>query len=251
MGDSDPLVGQSADMVDGNALYGLVGAVAGALVTGVAGIFGPLKLQKRNAEQQYATDRRTSDDVEVQRLIDLRTTVRAWHTALQDIAQELELGRSVDFERFEQVVHGRREAASAAIDAGIRSDVYVHQINAFSGPTGDVPPLRVERVQPAPPRLPTATPDQGVAPGRPSTERRRPRSYFDHETRERFVLVLDVLEAATRLIRGLVIKGSQLQEDDRTDLDSALSEVSRARDRLATLLLDRIAEIRGRPIRMA
>ncbi|MER5527786.1 hypothetical protein ABT075_24915 [Streptomyces sp. NPDC002677] len=42
--------------------------VAGALVTGAASVFGPLRLQRRNVEQQYAVDRRTSDDAQVLRL---------------------------------------------------------------------------------------------------------------------------------------------------------------------------------------
>lgn len=204
-------------MADGNALYGVIGVVAGAFVTGVAGVFGPLRLQRRNAEQQYATDRRTSDDAQVLRLIELRTKVRAWHTALQDIAQELTLRRAVNLERFEDLVHGRRDDASAAIDAGITGNVYFHQDNSTGGYGQWVDD--------------------------------RTRGHFDDATRERYVLVLDGLEAATRLTRGLVIKGAPLGADDRAALESASNEVSRARDQLAAVLLDRISEITGRPVR--
>ncbi|MFI6341087.1 hypothetical protein [Streptomyces sp. NPDC050535] len=201
-------------------MAGLIGVIVGALVMGY---FGPLKLWKRNAELEKATARRRGADEEVQRLVDLRFTVRQWHSALQDIAQELQLGRSVELERFEQVVHGRREAVAAAVDACIPDGMFIGQQTSH-----------VET------HIGQQTSHVDTQSGR--------YSQFDPEGR--LLLVLDVLEDATRLTRGLVIKGSALHEADRTALDSADRNISRVRDRLATLILDHVSAITGRPVRL-
>lgn len=113
-----------------DALYGLLGVVGGSLVTAVAGIWGPLQLQRRELNRQrdeltraQAESTRAQRDVLVaqaaEAIVLMRTAAREWEQLLKRFAQDLSAGRSVDVSDFDSAVWSVRQEALAAVDRSV------------------------------------------------------------------------------------------------------------------------------------
>src|SRR5438046_6201758 len=116
------------DTAMSEALYGLLGALGGALITGAAAYWGPLQMQRRafaaerdrdEAARRDAEEARREEqlravsaevtskfqaqrEAETTRIIRMRTTTRAWSEFLARSIQDLGLGRPADVERFDE-----------------------------------------------------------------------------------------------------------------------------------------------------
>ncbi|WP_316745891.1 hypothetical protein [Streptomyces sp. MK7] len=107
-------------MADMGAVYGAVGAVGGALIGAGAAVLGPLLVQRGSSREQKEAEARRRAGEEVERIIQIRSTGRAWQDTLERTVQDLEAGRPVDIERFDETISSlEREAASAAYAAAV------------------------------------------------------------------------------------------------------------------------------------
>lgn len=104
-------------MADIGALYGAIGALVGAGLTALGGVYGPLRLHRRQALEQESEKLALWREAETARLLLIRVTSRAWLDALGRAVQELEACRPTDLERFdEETVRLGKEAYEAGID---------------------------------------------------------------------------------------------------------------------------------------
>ncbi|MEV7189980.1 hypothetical protein [Kitasatospora sp. NPDC093102] len=101
-------------MADNSALYGLLGALGGASAAGLAAVYGPLRLHRRQAEQKASEEQARQSETEIARLLKMRTTGRAWIDALERFVQDLQTQHPVDVNRFDEITdHVIREATEA------------------------------------------------------------------------------------------------------------------------------------------
>ncbi|WP_436777385.1 hypothetical protein [Yinghuangia sp. YIM S09857] len=153
-------------------LYGLLGGLAGALVTGFVAYAGPLRVQRRAAEtarrdlaaqrewgreDELARERRARDeerrrearaareadrlvalerrDAAAGRLAALRTAPRRWEAVLRRTVRTLASGGAVDRERFEAEIDDARRETFAAFDAVMADGIWLRQ-SSTSPPLG-------------------------------------------------------------------------------------------------------------------
>ncbi|WP_411108673.1 hypothetical protein [Streptomyces sp. c-19] len=103
--------------MDIGALYGAIGALVGAGLTALGGVYGPLRLHRRQALQQEEEKLALWREAETARLLLIRVTSRAWLDALDRTVQELDACRPTDLERFdEETVRLGQEAYKAGIN---------------------------------------------------------------------------------------------------------------------------------------
>lgn len=109
-----PERGRVADI---GALYGAVGALVGAGLTALGGVYGPLRLHRRKALEQESEKLTLWREAENTRLLLMRVTSRAWLDALDRAVQDLDSGRPTELERFdEETVRLGQEAYRAGVD---------------------------------------------------------------------------------------------------------------------------------------
>ncbi|MFF5537217.1 hypothetical protein ACFY71_32930 [Streptomyces cinerochromogenes] len=102
------------------AVYGAVGAVGGALIGAGAAVLGPLLVQRGSSREQKEAEARRRAGEQVERIVQIRSTGRAWQDTLERTVQDLEAGRPVDIDRFDETIGGlEREAAAAAYAAAV------------------------------------------------------------------------------------------------------------------------------------
>lgn len=231
-------------MSDG--LFGLVGAVLGALVAGGAAYWGPVRLHRRQADlatSQQASAQAHADAVEARarehanemeararrheeelarrsderassadalaRLAAMRTAPREWHELLRRTVAELEAGRLVDSESFMADVHAARRGLWAAVDAGILDGLWIEQSNYHHGWA-------------TPGRSTLRSPD-----GRP-------------------VNATDPLEQATTVVQGLVMAGCTPPPSSLSRAHGALQDVVTARNDLSEYIITKMAALSAR-----
>ncbi|MEW1780122.1 hypothetical protein [Streptomyces sp. NPDC086777] len=102
-------------MADANAIYGAVGAVGGALIGAAAAVIAPVLVQRGSSRNEMKAEARRRVGEEVERIIEIRTTGRAWQDTLERAVQDLTADRHVDIDRFDESITAlEREAAAAA-----------------------------------------------------------------------------------------------------------------------------------------
>lgn len=214
------------------ALYGLLGALGGALITSAAAYWGPLQMQRRvfaaererdetarreaeaaRREEQIraASAEQTSQlqaqrEAETSRIIRMRTTTRAWSDFLARSIQDLGLGRPVDVERFDEQTLAARNETQSALDHALHDGIWIWQ-------SGYGFPAQQLRVQPA------HSPEQ--------------------------FRVLEALARVTELTREAVIKGERLDTEGVAALRNALDKADEARGALNAALFNRLEEVMG------
>ncbi|MEU5286878.1 hypothetical protein N7925_00260 [Streptomyces sp. CA-278952] len=95
----------------------------GAGLTALGGVYGPLRLHRRQSLKQESEKLALWREAETARLLLIRVTSRAWLDALDRAVQELDACRPTDLERFdEETVRLGQEAYKAGID--LRDDSF-------------------------------------------------------------------------------------------------------------------------------
>ncbi|MFH8416094.1 hypothetical protein [Streptomyces collinus] len=231
------------------AIYGLLGALGGALITSAAAYWGPLQIQRRvhtaeaersdaarreaeaerEAAQQSAEQERitsaalreserleaaavqahTRRESEINRIISVRTTTRGWADLLARTVQDIELGRHVDIEQFDTEISTARGKAHAALDHALHGGVWIPQ-STYGYPSHGY-------AYPAPSQ-----------PGRPDEQLRG---------------LVVALGKVTELIRAAVIRGERSDDSQSAALRQALDRADLARGALATALLNRLEDL--------
>ncbi|MFF7264160.1 hypothetical protein ACFZCL_28360 [Streptomyces sp. NPDC008159] len=205
-------------MSDNGALYGLLGALGGAGIAGLATVFGPALLHRRQAEQRTSEERTLRREAEITRLLKMRTTGRAWVDALERTVQDLEAHRPVDIDRFDENVDRVSAEANEAGHALAHSGLWLS--------SQDTPPHGVPLVQ-APPGGPGPDSANGSASAALSQ-------------------LLGRLREATRTVRAEVLRGPAPQGVPvAREVVEALQRVRAARAQLNAVLLEQIDHING------
>ncbi|MFC9616638.1 hypothetical protein [Streptomyces sp. NPDC056938] len=228
--------GQDTAMTE--ALYGLLGALGGALITGAAAYWGPLQMQRRAfaaererdetarreaeaarreeqlraASAEQASQFQAQREAETTRIIKMRTTTRAWSDFLARSIQDLGLGRPVDVERFDEQALATRNDAHSALDHALHDGIWIWQSSYGWPPQQHGAPL------------------QHWVPPAHSPEQLRVRT---------------ALARVTELTREAVIKGEQLDTEGVAALRNALDKADEARGALNAALFNRLEEVIG------
>ncbi|MFF7656146.1 hypothetical protein ACFZCY_41035 [Streptomyces sp. NPDC007983] len=204
-------------MTDTGALYGLLGALGGAAVAGLAAVYGPLRLHRRQAEQKAKEEKARQSEIETARLLKMRTTGRAWIDALERVVQDLQAHHSVEVDRFDEIMVQLSREATEAGHALAHNGLWLE--------SQDTPPHGIPLV-PAPggARL-----NDGGGSGFIALSQ-----------------LLGRLREATREVRADVLRRPLQRESPvRSEVLEALEQVRAARAQLNAVLLDQIDQING------
>ncbi|WP_329391192.1 hypothetical protein [Streptomyces sp. NBC_01716] len=201
-------------MADSSVWFGVLGALGGAGVAGLAAVYGPLRLHRRQVEQKDAEKLALWREGETARLLLVRVTGRAWIDALERTVQDLEAGRPMDLERYDDVI---AQVSTEAHKAGISL--------AFSGAWVDSMETLSQSV-PIPP---------GVAEG-------------DIQAAEARARLLAALREATRVVRAEILRRTvrppEAEENEVSQEVADAMERSRvARATLNDVLSDEISHV--------
>ncbi|MGG7569400.1 hypothetical protein [Streptomyces sirii] len=130
-------------MADTSAMYGLLGALGGAGVTGIAAIYGPLRLQRHQAGLKAAEEQVRQREKEIARLLKMRTMGRVWIDALERIVQDLQAHRPLEVDRFDEIT------SQAVLEAYKAGHDLVHDgiwLESTSTPPRGIPALATSSV---------------------------------------------------------------------------------------------------------
>ncbi|MFF1693715.1 hypothetical protein ACFVXC_08860 [Streptomyces sp. NPDC058257] len=216
------------------AVYGLLGAVGGAVVTAAAAYWGPLQAQKRSREQAEeerrlaqeraeqegalvrreaaAAERRERQQAQVAVVARVRRSVGDWCQLLSAARYRYDGGiaddqrRRDEEERFRQVMAHARDAASASIYDALNEGLHIRSSEG-SVPLGDG--ARAQR----------------------------------HEDGKR--LILDALDDATFMIRQLIVLAPNDERRRQATARAAYSfrQLLEVRATLAQILMERVVDI--------
>ncbi|MFD4630939.1 hypothetical protein ACFVYR_08915 [Streptomyces sp. NPDC058284] len=204
-------------MTDTGALYGLLGAVGGAAVAGLAAVYGPLRLHRRQVEQKASEEQASQSEIEIARLLKMRTTGRAWIDALERFVQDLQAHHPVGVDRFDEIMLQASREATEAGHALAHSGLWLE--------SQDTPPHGTPLV----PALGGARPDDA-----------------DGSALIALSQLLGRLREATREVRADVLQRPLPREGPvRSEVLEALERVRAARAQLNAALLDQIGQING------
>ncbi|MGW6691890.1 hypothetical protein [Streptomyces sp. NPDC054961] len=225
-----------------DAVYGLLGALGGAVVAGAAAYWGPLQTQKaarREAERQReqaqaeaaAARAHEHRSARVARVALIRRVVGNWCHLLEVTLDDVQQGHAVT--DFPELARQAREALTEAIYEGIRDGFAIVLTSA-----SNEPPRRE-------PRREGTT--HGISVRRPEGPLRRTRVSdrtirVDESDRQ---LILDALDRATYRMRDL----ARLPQNDPhypqalTSAQKALDKAGHARALLSVQLMQRLMDI--------
>ncbi|MFE5689152.1 hypothetical protein [Streptomyces sp. NPDC056512] len=139
-----------------DAVYGLAGALGGSLVTAAVAYWGPLHQQRevaKQAELQRSAELRRAEieieaaraqaeearkhlrnQAEIGRLVDVRSTLRAWELVLDDAFLEMRISSTFDVDRFRETEQEAMAKGLRALDEVMHDDWYV-VISYYGDPT--------------------------------------------------------------------------------------------------------------------
>lgn len=126
-----------------DTVYGLLGALGGAIVAGAATFYGPLQLQKRalreaSAErdsahaQAEAARRYEVQRAQIGRVAQVRKSMAAWDNLLDRTYSQIKDLRIVDPAEFRQAAGRARDDATAALYDALNDGLYI-PANVISG----------------------------------------------------------------------------------------------------------------------
>lgn len=193
------------------ALIALGGVLGAAIVAAIAAVFGPSllhRLQHRAKISDQAAERAaTNREAEIRRLVEFRTTGRAWFDFLDRAATDFDSGRALSLEAFDELLSPYQDGAAKAVYEMAHDDHWIQ-----SAPIGDTATIRA------------------LAAAKPSIDEQANRAKSE---------VLNALRHATKLLRDDV-RADRPTDSERVSRDTwdAISNVRRARiDLNSTLLL--------------
>ncbi|WP_330358369.1 hypothetical protein [Streptomyces chartreusis] len=119
-----------------DAVYGLLGAIGGAIVASAATFYGPLQLQKRALREAAAERASTHAQAEAARQYELqraqigrvaqvRKSMVAWDNLLDRTYRHIQSRRVVDPDEFRQAAERARDAATAALYDALNDGLYI------------------------------------------------------------------------------------------------------------------------------
>ncbi|MFH9426311.1 hypothetical protein [Streptomyces sp. NPDC017529] len=109
-----------------DALYGLIGALGGAALGAAGAYWGPLRQQREVALQAAAERMYAERHEKIERLIAVRSSLRAWNALLNRTFLEMQIpGRSVDLDQFRQDELNAMNEGWRALDAVMHDHVVV------------------------------------------------------------------------------------------------------------------------------
>lgn len=109
------------------AVYGLLGALGGALITAGAGYWGPWRMAQATRRDAREAGARVRIEAEITRIIAMRTTTRLWRNHLAQAISTLELGLSAGHAPFDEAVTTARNAAQSALGHALHDGIWVRQ----------------------------------------------------------------------------------------------------------------------------
>lgn len=122
---------QSITMADATTLYSLISGIGGALIGGIAGVYGPGRIDRRRRQHEReleAERRRHERDSERQRqeldaaadsltsIAEAITCLHAWLRLVEWSLQDLEAGRSIDITRFDEQADQALQSVTRAVN---------------------------------------------------------------------------------------------------------------------------------------
>lgn len=196
----------------------------GAGIAGLATVYGPALLHRRQSEQRTSEEQTRRRETEITRLLKMRTTGRAWVDALERTVQDLEAHRPVDVDRFDESIDRVSAETTEAGHALAHSGLWLE--------SQDTPPHGIPLVQ-----APPGRPEAGNANGSASATLSQ---------------LLGRLREATHEVRAEVLQSPARPEVPvRREVLEALEQVRAARAQLNAVLLEQIDHINGGRARRA
>lgn len=122
------------------AIYGLLGALGGALITAGAAYWGPWRVAQATRKDAHEVEARARREAEITRIIAMRTTTRLWRNHLAQIISTLQAGLPTDHASFYDAVATARNAAQSALDHALHDGIWVKQ-TAYGVPFGTSMPM--------------------------------------------------------------------------------------------------------------
>ncbi|MFH8520369.1 hypothetical protein ACH4CE_35935 [Streptomyces gelaticus] len=227
-------------MSDQAALYGLIGAIAGATLGGGAAVIGPLVLHRRQAgeraeqsvrieqrerelaereeewrqrqfQQEANRERKADREALIRRLINVRASTRSYQEFLTKIHRTLSEGAQVRLEDFEAELAVVHTSLNSAFDEVLLDGIWFAHAGAvrFLNPRGS---------------MLTALGSNGVP-----QDQRIDATALGHS----LMHAIDLIESS---IKG----GHPISEDSRRETERALEAVTAARDELVVYVKGRI-----------
>ncbi|MGA5451876.1 hypothetical protein ACPCVO_35105 [Streptomyces umbrinus] len=93
-------------MADATALYSLISGIGGALIGGIAGVYGPALIDKRRREHEGMVHKQAASREEKEKALatiaDATGALQDWHRLITRTLQDLEAGRQVDVGAFDE-----------------------------------------------------------------------------------------------------------------------------------------------------
>ena len=200
-----------------DAVYGLVGALSGSLMTAAVAYWGPLHQQRevarqaelqriaemRRAEMEIEAARAQADEArrhvrypqEIARLVEVRSALRAWQLALDDASADMQLMGALDLGRFREKEQEVMAKALRALDEVMHDHWYV------------------------------------------------PVSYYGEEPTREDELLVETLKMWGARIRTLGLSGRPLSVEEKEELDELRAQASRQRRRISDFIEKRLESI--------
>ncbi|MFD7206611.1 hypothetical protein [Streptomyces sp. NPDC059893] len=108
-------------MADATAVFSMISGLGGAALGALAGVYGPVLLERRQHSTQQSSDAHTT-------VATARQAGHAWLRAVHRTVQDLQAGRAVDIPDFDQITEAAMETVTAAITELARPSVELHRV---------------------------------------------------------------------------------------------------------------------------
>jgi hypothetical protein len=118
-------------VVDATAVFSMISGLGGAALGALAGVYGPVLLERRRHTTQQSSDAHTT-------VAAARQAGHAWLRTIHRAIQDLQAGRAVDVAAFDQATEAAMEMVTVAVTDLARPSVELHRVPSstpdLSGP---------------------------------------------------------------------------------------------------------------------
>ncbi|MFE2738644.1 hypothetical protein [Streptomyces sp. NPDC059349] len=108
-------------MADATAVFSMISGLGEAALGALAGVYGPVLLERRQHSTQQSGDAHTT-------VATARQAGHAWLRAVHRAVQDLQAGRAVDIADFDQVTEATMKTVTAAVTELARPSVELHRV---------------------------------------------------------------------------------------------------------------------------
>ncbi|MER5521641.1 hypothetical protein [Streptomyces sp. NPDC002763] len=213
-----------------DAVYGLIGALGGSLLTAAVAYWGPLHQQRevaKQAELQRSADMRRAemeieaaraqveearrgDEIraEIGRLVDVRSALRVWQFVLDRAHDELKWAGPLDLGRFREDERELMTKSMRALDE-VMHDQWFVPVSLYELAPGDPPTRRMDR---------SSSPNG---------------------------LVVEALKEYGARIRALGLVGRPASDEEKAQLDQLKARANEERGMMSELIEERLENVVG------